>query len=551
MLDAIIDRLGSWNPQLFRELKGQLKPRGLMIVGFISFVLQLLLYLIFASQISNDPNISSAYVTWENGVGIVDWALWSGNIFVTLSLFAIFTLLTVGTYLLTANLAKEAQNGTLNFIRMSPQFALDILIGKMLGVPVLLYWGFAIALPFHFAFGIAAGIPFFQVIGFELIVAAACVCFYSIALLVGLLPVDSNTRSSLPWVVALVTLIYLIFIQGSIFSHGTFESVFNILYLFHPGFYLKEIAANTSYFMFSSTSYVGWYTLDLASAPNFSLLLGLGNFSLWIYWFAQALKRRFHDAKKPLWSKPQSYRVSLSFMLMSLGFALSNFPDYAHHRITLIAAQQTLYFLICIGLIVAISPDREQVQIWTLHRPQYRRGIASLIFDEKSPAVLAVGINGAILYTGLVVYAIAAAIVPTAEYENNLFLLDTALACLMVSWVLMVLMASIYQVLLLNPSRRRNILAKSGLLTMVFLGPLVLFFLLLPSNLQPMLVWLFTPFGLFAVPEVTLVEIIFAFVGQSLAIAAVMTNIHNHLCYLGASEAKVLLNKNASTALKS
>jgi hypothetical protein len=174
VLDALINRVGDWNPQLFRELKGQFKPRSLVIVGFLSFLIQLLIYLFFASQISINSDNPGYYVNWENGVGHVNWALWSGDIFVTLSFFAIFILLPIGTYLLTANLAKEAQNGTLNFIRMSPQSAFDILIGKMLGVPALLYWGFALAFPFHLAFGIASAIPFYQVLGFELILVAAC-----------------------------------------------------------------------------------------------------------------------------------------------------------------------------------------------------------------------------------------------------------------------------------------------------------------------------------------------------------------------------------------
>ncbi|MFP4007057.1 MAG: hypothetical protein ACLFV6_03480 [Spirulinaceae cyanobacterium] len=551
MLDAIIDRVGDWNPQLFRELKGQLKPRGLVILGFLSFLVQLLIYLLFASQISINSDTPGYYVTRENGVGTVNWTLWSGDIFVTLSFFAIFILLPIGTYLLTANLAKEAQNGTLNFIRMSPQSALDILIGKMLGVPALLYWGFAIAFPFHFAFGIGAGIPFYQVLGFDLILVAACTFFYSIALLVGLLPFENNTRSSLPWAVSLITLIYLIFIQGSIFSNGSFQSVLDILYLFHPGFYLKSIAADTTYFMFSRTNFIGWYTIDLATATNFLWLLGLANFSLWIYWFAQALKRRFHDLKKPLWSKSQSYCISASFTVISLGFALSNLPDSNHYLLQLLGTQQVLYFFVAMALIIAISPLREQVQIWALHRPQYRRGIASFIFDEKSPAVLAGGINGAILYTGLVVYAIASAVFSSPEGDSDVFLLGTTLVCLVVSWILIVLIASVYQGLLLNKSRRRAVMAKSGLLTMVFLLPLAIFFALLSSDLQPMLAWLFTPFGLFTVGKVTLVEIIFAFVGQSLAIAAVMTNIHNHIYRLGASESQVLLSNKASTAIKS
>lgn len=46
-----IDRLGDWNPQLLRELKGRLKPLNLFISGAISLLGQFLLFMYFQVQL--------------------------------------------------------------------------------------------------------------------------------------------------------------------------------------------------------------------------------------------------------------------------------------------------------------------------------------------------------------------------------------------------------------------------------------------------------------------------------------------------------------------
>ncbi|WP_306297024.1 ABC transporter ATP-binding protein [Nostoc sp. C052] len=71
------------------------------------------------------------------------------NIFLTLSVIFIFTLLFTGTYLLISDLAKEETCGTLNFIRLSPQSETSILTGKLLGVPSLIYLTILVAVPLH------------------------------------------------------------------------------------------------------------------------------------------------------------------------------------------------------------------------------------------------------------------------------------------------------------------------------------------------------------------------------------------------------------------
>ena len=47
MLLTYFDKFGDWNPQLFREFKGRLKPRNLSIAAIIAIGIQILLLLNF------------------------------------------------------------------------------------------------------------------------------------------------------------------------------------------------------------------------------------------------------------------------------------------------------------------------------------------------------------------------------------------------------------------------------------------------------------------------------------------------------------------------
>ena len=114
-----------------------------------------------------------------------------------LSFIGIVTLLIVGTYMLVADIEREKQRGTLNFIRLTPQSASSILAGKILGVPILLYTAIALLLPLHLVASWQSHIPLSLTISFYLAVIASCGFFYSLALLWSLL--DISISGLKPW----------------------------------------------------------------------------------------------------------------------------------------------------------------------------------------------------------------------------------------------------------------------------------------------------------------------------------------------------------------
>jgi hypothetical protein len=135
VLEQFLDRVGNWNPQLRRELKPRLNLPSLAIATAISLIAQSLIIL---------PNfrgfgIPYEWMTrswWLNLYELLNWEIW-------------FALAIGGIYLIAKDLDREIRSGTLDLVNLSPVQPWEILLGKLLGVPVLIYWTVLLALPLH------------------------------------------------------------------------------------------------------------------------------------------------------------------------------------------------------------------------------------------------------------------------------------------------------------------------------------------------------------------------------------------------------------------
>ncbi|MFB2976009.1 hypothetical protein [Microseira sp. BLCC-F43] len=230
-----IDQIGDWNPQLLRELKGRLKPRNVIIAVVASLVAQFLLFVSFLNQHLNTiyvdsnycrlrPNyepyilqrdqinaqINSLYSNYGKNEQAINqlhiklskistilnkqcpedalnmklwWQDYAPKLFLLISVIAIFALLVAGTFMLINDLSQEERRGTLNFIRFSPRSSASILVGKILGVPILVYLTVILAIPLHLWLGIMGQIPIGEIFSFYGVLVASCGFFYSAALL--------------------------------------------------------------------------------------------------------------------------------------------------------------------------------------------------------------------------------------------------------------------------------------------------------------------------------------------------------------------------------
>ncbi len=138
MLSHWFTQLSDRNPQLLREIKGRINRRNVLVTVAVSLVLQVLLVGHYRRDI--DSTFKHNVVIAHNG-----WF----QIFDTVTWVAMLALLFLCSYLLVKDITKEEKRGTLDSVRLSPASAQSVLVGKLLGVPILVYLAIALALPLH------------------------------------------------------------------------------------------------------------------------------------------------------------------------------------------------------------------------------------------------------------------------------------------------------------------------------------------------------------------------------------------------------------------
>ncbi len=526
-LNPWLDKLGDWNPQLFRELKGRLKSRNITIALVTSAIGQIILYLFFEGAL---PLTDTAkYNRYCTGYGYsrysspqclldslgnleINWQLWWLDIYLSISIIAIFALLALGTYMLVGDISKEESRGTLDFIRLSPQSAQSILTGKMLGVPILLYLFAAAALPLHFVAGLSAGIPLTLVLAFYLVLAASCAFFYSVALLFGLINLGEQQNKSKPISGSILVLLFLLLAPAyvaSIYSSFTGNAT-SWLGLFYPGIVLSyliesaSLAARTSFDYHQFLDNLLFYGLPFWVKAWSGIGLILLNYGLWTYW------------------------ISGSFVAIAVGFTVqSREPAFLFANYIIL---QLLLVILFLGLIAALSPHRQTLQDWARYRHQAggnsRSLIKDLIWGEKSPSTVAIALN-LLLTTGYILPWLL--LFPLEQYAQEIFF------GLVASISVILIYAAIVQLMLFMKTRKRVTLALGmvGILTIlpptlfgIFGSKWLVLFSLLPMSVSSV---------------VGMTTIVTSIMFQWLAIALISFQMTKQLHKAGESETKALL----------
>jgi hypothetical protein len=418
----LLDKIGNWNPQLFREIKGRLNTGNMAIASAFSLSGQLLIFMYYSAQIpvpppnwnQTDPiynrfcdletvNSYGTQITtcFTDALGklAINWPMWWLKIFTWLSILSVLALLVAGTYILVSDLDKEERRGTLNFIRLSPQSAKTIFLGKILGVPILLYLAAILTVPLHLYAGLAAQIPLNEILCFYAAVAASCALFYSGAMLFGL--TTSWLGGFQPWLASATVCVVVYGISVSLeFSRGasdllTFLSPLAILRYLLLGVVHKGHPFNWS---LANLDKLQWFNLpvgtNIASGLAMSLLVcGSGTYWLWQGW-----QRRFPNPSATVLSKRQSYLLVICCQPIILGFALQSNP-IGYKKLADLLILNLVMFL---ALIAALTSDRQSLYDWARYRKQivpssqklwWRYPLLDLIWSEKSPAVVAIAIN--------------------------------------------------------------------------------------------------------------------------------------------------------------
>lgn len=501
MLLNCLDRVADWNPQLLRELKGRLNAHNVGLAVVSSLVIQLLLFLFW----------------WHDSFQ---------KKFLSLNIIIIFALLVVGSYLIISDLAREERRGTLNFIRLSPQSAQSILSGKMLGVPVLLYLAVLLAIPLNLGLGLSAHIPLLVIFCFYAVLVASCAFFYSIALLFSLVsPWFSGLQA---WLGGGAVLSFLFFT----FNQSVHQSPTSWLNLFSPSgvlFYLLDLAtsaennANLSYYLLGVNNHQlsdhldisdwEWFNLPISATFLSFVIFTLLNYSFGTYWIWQALNRRFHNPNASLLSRKQSYVLAACFAQVALGFALPSWQEQDGLSSQLLLdnfhALLSLNLFLLVSLIATLTPHRQACIDWVRYRRKKASAlIQDLFWGEKSPAVVAIAINLAIIFVPMAIWILLWPVF--SDGDNRMIILWGLLLFLN----LIAIYAVLVQSMLLMKSPFRGIWAASMVVAATLLPPLILSLLSIhPENRWGGL-WLLTTYPWDALRYTSVVPVVQAILAQ-------------------------------------
>ena len=548
----LLDKIGNWNPQLFREIKGRLNIGNMAIASAFSLGGQLLLFMYYSAQIPVPPpnwnqtypiynrfcaletaNSSKGCVRDALGNLAINWPMWWLEIFIWLSILSVLALLVAGTYMLVSDLDKEERRGTLNFIRLSPQSAKTIFLGKILGVPILLYLATILAVPLHLYAGLAAQIPLNEILCFYIAVAASCALFYSGAMLFGL--TTSWLGGLQPWLASA-----MVFVVFGISWLPLTRTALDVLHFLSPlamlRYQLFPVDKGDFDSLVENLDKLQWFYSPVGTNIAIGLLLSLLVCGTGIYWMWQGWQRRFPNPSATVLSKRQSYLLVICCQVIFLGFALqSNPPVDSNFPILLL-----LNLVMFLALIAALTSDRQSLYDWARYRKQIvpsnqkvwrRYPILDLIWSDKSPAVVAIALN----FLSSVIILTPWALLEKPEINK----FWGVICCLN----LVLIYAAITQLFLFTKTRNQEILAACTVGGAIFLPPLILSLLLLTPQKAPIL-WLsltysaFWPLWSVAASENT---ILLSILSQWSVLVLLNLKLRSQLKLAGESASKALL----------
>ena len=511
-----------FDPEKVQQLKGSLQA----LKGKIEALPE--------SPLSNCPPDAINYQRW-----------WQDNYldifpsFSVIVMFVMFALLVVGTYMLISDLVREQRRGTLNFIQLSPQTTLSILLGKMLGVPILLYLAVLLIVPLHLWLGLSLQLPLVRIFCFYAVVVASCAFFYSGALLFGL--VSSWFSGFQSWLGSGAVLAFLWLVRNRLIDHTPTDW----LNLFCPSVALSYVhgLTYTEYYRYGDFSFSGtaihrweWFDLPLGESEVCVFIFVLLNYGIGTYWIWQALNRRFHNPDATLVSKQQSYLLSACVAVVSLGFAVQS-PTAGYSSFDNFISLLSLNLLLLVGLIAVLSPHRQDCTDWARYRRKKASAlIKDLIWGEKSPAVVAIAINLSITSVPMAVWILFWPVAPKGDRTME------ALLGLVLILSLILIYATLTQLMLLMKTNKRAIWAAGTVVAANVLPPSILMLLsLYPDSAGKWVgLWLFTTAPWDALKYVSAMLVIQALLVQWSILGLLNWQLTRQLRRIGESESKAL-----------
>jgi hypothetical protein len=503
-----LDRIGNWNPQLLREIRGKLKLRNLIVAIGLSLLFQGLLLLFYSQRIPSED----CFVQTRGFGCTTSWQAWWIEQFRIITWTEPFILFLTGVYSLVADLSLEDFKGTLNFIRISPRSSISILMGKIMGVPLLAYICIGLSIPYHLMTAIGAGVPIAFLLSFYVLMFGTAFLLFSASLLLALLSgwqaKFGGQVSAGALLFSFVTFVWFApaFMWWNIFT--TWSSFGKIL----VGGRLNPI--QTEWWYLSITSNI--WTSHIFTIVNLVIL----SLAIW-----RVLERRFHNPNATLVSKGQSYIVTTYLQILMLGFCMqSSFTNATSTnsleiQLVLLLTIYIANLFLFLATISALTPPRQALLDWVRfgalsttedHPSGFAYILRDLIWSDKSPAPIAIALN--LVFTQ----------VPILIWVNSWAdssMRGKAMVVLASFTLSMLLIALIAQLVLFLKTRNPSAWVTGIISALTFLPVLIMLSLSISPDRHAGL-WLFFGYPWLVVANIQLSDIILAFAGQISVIIA-------------------------------
>jgi hypothetical protein len=544
ILDRLIDKVGDSNPQIFRELKERITARNISIAIVAALIIQGFVLLYFNSQIPIPSyEIASPYKLEETnsiycgfeikdryaslcelneaGGFKINWQRWWSNVFTCLSWILPLGLILGSVYTLVADLVQEEKRGTLNFIRLSPQSARNIFIGKILGVPMLVYLAVAMMLPLHLGAGTIAGASLALLASWYVTIGSIWFLFSSAAVLYVLL----GGIQAILTVIAVAYPVYLPLLVVNAFVSGTI---------------------NRDEWLDRTNEYLSWFGLPVMGNAILFCMFGTGCCLVASYWVWEALERRYLNPTATVIGKSQSYLANICLQIWIAGFVVPLiFQAYSYSKESGIIGFAVIDFMALLLLIPMLLPSKQAIQDWSRYRRERvthqhrqfwkRELVRDLINDDKSPALLAIAIN---LGIAMLLWVPTSIIAFSSITNGTRFLAGMCLAA-----SLTLIYTAISHLGLFLNVKKRNLWIAASIVIMMILPPVGAYVLSpshAPTGLAAILL-LFSPFAGAGILQLAGGTILATFAAQLAMLAALTHQLQRKLQISGQSQSKELL----------
>ncbi|MCL2925423.1 MAG: hypothetical protein MGF17_12595 [Trichodesmium sp. MAG_R04] len=372
------------------------------------------------------------------------------------------------------------------------------MLGKLLGVPILIYLVATLFLPLHLWANLLSGLSLYLFFAFYAILILGCCFFYNASLIFVFL------GGNQPWLAAILVgmsswpiMAYFAYFHNEL--SRDFNLIDNYKYDIDEFYYLH---------------------------PEEIVILIIV-FILLIYWIWQAVNRCYRNPNATIISKKQSYWFMSCFQVAILIFCFHIIEENSSYIFDeLLSILLPINLFIFLLLITFLSSQRQALQDWARYRhlqvnndeTVIVKGLSislkqDLIWGEKSPPLVAIGINLVITAT----IWISGILIFNNNQVNEITL--PAILTLILSLNLILIYAVIIQLVLLMKVKNPKIWAIGILGSLIALPPIALLLLSITPENSPN-IWLFSTFPWLSFPWLS--------VHNSLAITPMLITIVAH-----------------------